>query len=127
MNTEIIVALILVVILTTAILFTIFLLNPSVTVLGVSMYPTYRDGELIYGTRLFRRDNIRVGDVVVLRHPYDSKYYLIKRVAHVYGSGKNKRIWVLGDNLENSRDSRDFGTVSVKLVIAKIRNPRKLR
>ena len=60
-------------------------------VTGPSMVPTLRHGDRLlvhYGARL------RIGDVVVLRHPFQQDLLVVKRVAERRDGGW----WVLADN-----------------------------
>ena len=95
-----------------------------------SMEPTLETGSLILGLRLF--DELNTGDVIVFRR--DSSY-LVKRIAACEGDTlvhQNSIVtvpencfYVLGDNAENSHDSRywDNPFVSYDDVIAKLLLP----
>ena len=95
-----------------------------------SMEPTLETGSLILGLRLF--DELNTGDIIVFRH--DSSY-LVKRIAACEGDTlvhQNSIVtvpencfYVLGDNAENSHDSRywDNPFVSYDDVIAKLLLP----
>jgi hypothetical protein len=63
------------------------------------MAPTFQPGDTLLGWRWFRPHS---GQVVVARHNHRP---LIKRIDHVASSG----IWLEGDNLARSTDSRQFG------------------
>lgn len=82
------------------------------------MLPTLKPGEIILGMR--PRD-IWVGDVVVIRHRGLEK---VKRVLYI-GEGMD-RIFVIGDNQAHSTDSRSFGWLSTKHVIARVVWPRRV-
>jgi signal peptidase I len=105
-----------------------------IVVQGSSMLPTYRGGELVL-VRKGRRA-IRLGDAVVFRTPGDVKgsgspSWIIKRVVAVDGGqiaeGHRDRagtclvppqcIWVVGDSLQASWDSRHFGPVQSESVL----------
>jgi signal peptidase I len=91
------------------------------------MFPTYVDGEIIFSTRLFRKHKIKVGDVIVFKHPYVKGRLLIKRVADLFYSrdGELLSIYFLGDNSSDSYDSRNFGYVLTKDLVSKVLFPRK--
>lgn len=83
-------------------------------VTGPSMVPTLRHGDRLlvhYGARL------RVGDVLVLRHPFQQDLLVVKRVAERRDGGW----WVLGDNAYAGGDSTDYGVVPDELVLGKVR------
>lgn len=69
---------------------------------GNSMEPTLRDGQRSLFVRPYR--SVRVGDIILLRH---SGELMIKRVTET----RDGMIWVLGDNREESTDSRKFGWI----------------
>lgn len=95
-----------------------------------SMEPTLETGSLILGLRLF--DELNTGDIIVFRH--DSSY-LVKRIAACEGDTlvhQNSIVtvpencfYVLGDNAENSHDSRywDNPFVSYEDIMAKLLLP----
>lgn len=79
-----------------------------------SMEPTFKEGDLLLVNRLaylFRGP--RIGDVVVLK---DHEMFLLKRVAAANG----EKVYVVGDNAAQSRDSRDFGWVKKENIIGKV-------
>ncbi|MDW8806246.1 nickel-type superoxide dismutase maturation protease [Streptomyces scabiei] len=83
-------------------------------VTGPSMVPTLRHGDRLlvhYGARL------RVGDVLVLRHPFQQDLLVVKRGAERRDGGW----WVLGDNAYAGGDSTDYGVVPDELVLGKVR------
>lgn len=105
----------------------IYYLFPLVNVCGSSMFPTYVNDEIILSTRLFRKRKIKVGDVIVFKHPYVKGRLLIKRVADLFYSrdGELLSIYFLGDNSSDSYDSRNFGYVLTKDLVSKVLFSRK--
>lgn len=77
---------------------------------GDSMLPTYSPGDLLLGERWSRPTS---GSVVVAR----LDRAVIKRVWRIEPDG---RLWLQGDNLAASTDSRQFGAVERDMVEAVI-------
>lgn len=55
----------------------------------------------------------KIGDIVVIRHNGLEK---IKRIKKIY----YRKVWVEGDNKENSTDSRNFGPISRVEIVGKV-------
>ncbi|KAK9085133.1 hypothetical protein Sjap_025544 [Stephania japonica] len=100
-----------------------YLLTPALVV-GPSMLPTFSlAGDLVLAER--RRGSLKNGDIVLLRSPENPRKVIAKRVVAMeaeeaaMGDGAvavpKGCIWVVGDNVDNSRDSRHFGAVPVAL------------
>lgn len=77
-----------------------------VFVSGPSMQPALRSGDVIICLRVWDASTLKEGDIVVFEH---DGLRLIKRVDRVLDGGE--RFWLLGDNRDNSNDSRYFGPV----------------
>ena len=82
---------------------------------GDSMEPALRDGDWCVAVAT-RPGDIRKGDVVVVDHPDRPGFELVKRV-HGTGDGE---VYVVGDNIEASNDSRDFGPVGAGAVKGRV-------
>ncbi|KXN89847.1 Mitochondrial inner membrane protease subunit 1 [Leucoagaricus sp. SymC.cos] len=109
---------------------------------GPSMFPTLADsGELVIEDRLtllLFPDRIARGDLVVLKSPIMPQRTVCKRVLGLPGdivcvdpTGDKApstehimvpkgHIWISGDNAPYSRDSRDYGPVSMSLLQGKL-------
>ena len=78
-----------------------------------SMEPALREGDYLVVSRWYGR--LKVGDMVVLRHPRKD-ILMVKRVSAI---GSNS-IHVIGDNREESEDSRAFGNVKRESIIGRV-------
>lgn len=81
---------------------------------GKGMAPKLRPGQHVVATRLFRR--LRPGNVVVIER---GNKQTIKRIERVEAN----RLFVIGDNLDASVDSRQFGWLDRGEVVAKVLRP----
>ncbi len=81
---------------------------------GNSMLPTLKDGDMVL---VDRTCEIAVGDIVVARHPVEQTSELIKRVERINEHG---HYFLVGDNLEDSNDSRHFGAVTRRYITGKV-------
>lgn len=77
-------------------------------VTGSSMEPKLRAGQLLLATRLFR--HVHPGQVVVVIHDGKEK---VKRVERI----QNDKVFVIGDNLSASKDSRHFGWLDREQIV----------
>lgn len=99
-----------------------------VEVTGPSMAPTLLSGDWLLIQKVSSgAEQVREGDVVVLRHPLQQDLLIVKRAVERRGRGW----WVLGDNTFVENDSREFGAVPDDLVLARARGrfrpPRELQ
>jgi nickel-type superoxide dismutase maturation protease len=86
-----------------------------VEVTGPSMVPTLLNGDWLLIQYVKNAEEVRPGDVVVLRHPLQQDLLIVKRAVERREGGW----WVLGDNAFVENDSREFGTVPDELVLAR--------
>lgn len=109
---------------------------------GPSMLPTLaNEGEIVVEDRWslrFNPDSLQRGDLITLRSPLDRTRIVCKRVIGFPGdvicvdpTGEKApstehvvvpkgHIWVMGDNAAYSRDSRQYGPVSMGLIQGKL-------
>jgi nickel-type superoxide dismutase maturation protease len=81
---------------------------------GKSMNPTLKDGEVVL---VDREAKIQVGDIVVAKHPFEQDSEVVKRVERINERG---HYFLVGDNLEESSDSRHFGAVTREYIKGKV-------
>ncbi|MDE2025767.1 MAG: S26 family signal peptidase [Patescibacteria group bacterium] len=84
------------------------------------MQPQFVAGERVVVAKRFL-SKITQGDVVIFTDPRTKKP-LIKRVKEI----KNTACFVLGDNVNESTDSRDFGWIAIDTVVGKVIYPKKV-
>jgi len=77
------------------------------------MNPTLKDGEVVL---VDREAEIAVGDIVVARHPFGHNE-IVKRIERINERG---HYFLVGDNLDDSDDSRHFGAVTREYIKGKV-------
>lgn len=85
----------------------------GVRVEGDSMIPLLQSGDRVL---IDPKASVKPGDVVLARHPYKSSVRVLKRLNSIESDG---RIFLLGDNPDDSIDSRTFGSISRTDVLGK--------
>ena len=86
-------------------------------VVGESMLPTLRAGDSIfveYG--YYGKYPPLLGQIVLVEHPYRPDFTMVKRITTVSDEG----VYVQGDNLKKSTDSRHFGVLSLDKLVARV-------
>ena len=79
------------------------------------MAPKLKPGQLLLASALFK--SLKPGQVVILQHDDKEK---VKRIERVDGN----KIFVIGDNLLASTDSRNFGWLSAESIMGIVYWPR---
>ena len=85
----------------------------AVRVSGNSMCPELEDGDIILVRRV--RD-LGVGDIVLAAHPFKKSVTMLKRITAIDAAG---RMELLGDDPDESSDSRSFGNIPVEHIRGK--------
>ena len=81
---------------------------------GKSMNPTLKDGEVVLVNKAAK---VEVGDIVVAKHPTEQTSEVVKRIERINEHG---HYFLVGDNLEDSNDSRHFGAVTREYIKGKV-------
>jgi nickel-type superoxide dismutase maturation protease len=85
---------------------------------GDSMAPRLRPGARVIASPVDEGTRLRVGDVVVARRPDRPQLEIIKRIRSIDAAGA---LFLAGDNVAQSTDSRDFGAVPRSQIVARVR------
>lgn len=80
-----------------------------------SMNPTIADGETVLVDK--NETNFKVGDIVLAQHPIELDLQIVKRIQRINEKG---HYFLVGDNLKDSTDSRDYGAVTRKYILGKV-------
>lgn len=71
--------------------------------------------------RLYGFRKLKKGDVILF-HPKDNeKTVIVKRITRIVNDNGQENYYVLGDNVNNSIDSRHFGFIPDSLIIGRAR------
>lgn len=101
---------------------------PIVEVVGDSMFPTYKDGEILLGTRLYKKSQLKVGDVILYRmNEEGDTRIVVKRIEKIREYRGDLQFFCVGDNSSVSFDSRYYGYVSSKQLVCKLIDQRSVK
>ena len=81
------------------------------------MAPRLPSGSLIVARPIDDGTQLRVGDVVVARRPDRPELEIVKRIQAIEPDGA---IFLAGDNPASSTDSRQFGAVPRRHILARV-------
>lgn len=79
-----------------------------------SMLPTLKSGDQVV---IKKSSKLKNGDIVVAYHPFKKSVEIIKRIKEI---DENGNYFLIGDNSEESTDSRTFGAISLKYIKGKV-------
>jgi nickel-type superoxide dismutase maturation protease len=89
-----------------------------VRVTGDSMLPTVMPNDIVLvDTHAYTASIPKVGEIVLVHHPYQKDLKIIKRVAEITPEG---RLVLHSDNRQAGSDSRQFGTISTQRLIGRV-------
>lgn len=94
------------------------------------MEPTFENGDyLIVDELSYNLSDPKVGDVIIFRPPMDQSKFYIKRIVGLPGdiidvngqktTLKDNEYFVIGDNRDNSSDSRKWGPLPEDLIVGR--------
>jgi nickel-type superoxide dismutase maturation protease len=79
------------------------------------MMPAFEPGDVVLLGPSPQADPFAMtGDVVVARHPFRRNTHILKRVEHLTEEGG---LFLMGDDPEESTDSRSFGSIDPSAVL----------
>lgn len=81
---------------------------------GNSMNPLLANGDAVL---VDKNAEIEVGDIVVAKHPIEQVTEVIKRIKEINSRG---HYFLVGDNLDDSTDSRHYGAVTKDYIKGKV-------
>jgi nickel-type superoxide dismutase maturation protease len=82
------------------------------------MWPTFRNGDVLFFRRLADGDELAAGDVVLAHHPFKASVLIVKRVHRVLETGE---VFLVGDQPDPTatEDSHNFGPVRQESVMGR--------
>jgi signal peptidase I len=89
----------------------------NVRISGHSMMPLINHGDWILVSLDINPDNLKINEIILLEDPIN-KELLIKRIESIETKNE-KKFYVIGDNINDSYDSRTFGSIKKESIIGK--------
>jgi len=86
----------------------------KVVIRGNSMSPALKNGDEVTFDN-YKEQSIKIGDILVVNHPYSVDKKIVKRVSKIKG---DSLYFLEGDNPSESSDSKTFGFISTENIIA---------
>ncbi|XP_037401293.1 mitochondrial inner membrane protease subunit 1 isoform X2 [Pygocentrus nattereri] len=89
---------------------------------GPSMEPTITNHDVVFSERVSRHlYRIEKGDIVIAKSPFNPRMNICKRVVGLEGDKVPRgHVWLEGDNLHNSSDSRSYGPIPYALIRGRV-------
>lgn len=86
----------------------------NIRIEGPSMLPVLANGDRVVVDPSVMP---KIGDIAVAYHPYKKNVSIVKRIVDILPDG---RFVLLGENLDESTDSRSFGTIAAADIFGKV-------
>ena len=84
---------------------------------GESMLPLLQPGdEILFAPHAYKKSKPQLEDVIVASHPLQNNLTIVKRVINIEGD----RYFIVGDNLQSSTDSRQWGKIGLANIIGRV-------
>ncbi len=77
------------------------------------MLPTLKTGDAVL---INPQANVAKGDIVLAKHPFKESVKILKRIGEISEDGK---FFLIGDNKDESSDSRNFSAISASEILGK--------
>ncbi len=78
------------------------------------MLPTLKNGDAVL---INPQAEVETGDIVLANHPFKQSVKMIKRIGEI---SNDEKFLLVGDNPNESSDSRSFGAISKKEILGKV-------
>lgn len=93
---------------------------PLAKIDGMSMFPTYKNKEIVLTTRFFNRDKLKIGEIYVYaREDGVEEVLVVKRLTRLIDI-PGLECFFEGDNPTESYDSRHYGFIDKEKIVAKV-------
>ena len=77
------------------------------------MLPTLKSGDAVL---INPKAKFETGDIVLAKHPFKQSVKILKRIGEIK---EEERVFLIGDNKDESSDSRSFSAVSKSEILGK--------
>jgi nickel-type superoxide dismutase maturation protease len=85
---------------------------------GNSMLPLLKPGdEILLNPNAYNQYLPQISEIVVTTHPHESNLIVVKRITAIEPNGN---LFLMGDNLRESTDSRHWGSINPRNIIGKV-------
>lgn len=89
-----------------------------VQIVGNSMHPTLKDKEIILASRVYKSSQLNQNSIYLFKAPTGK--ITVKRLTYIQG----EYCYFVGDNSNDSYDSRDYGFIHRRYICSEIKKKR---